>query len=266
MEQHFPRGSRISALEKNELKRRALEMVMILFYVEDLKKFVVSSIKSTDRFSGRISAERLPHGTKKLYQKAWEILVDECVITQGESSEIQKIINYRNTIAHKTQELTGEIGRYPSIRKNEDPPYDSSALKRIICLREKVFSGMQPRFVLSLSFRGLLFESAEKTYKEELGRLRKKINKQYKALENEVTEVNAVIKKFRDSGLLAEIQPGHPEHTNRNGTLSAAGVSCCRRLFCAEASPLVVAYLMRISLRSSKRQYDSWRLSLVDCN
>ena len=266
MEQHFPRGSRISALEKNELKRRALEMVMILFYVEDLKKFVVSSIQSTDRFPGRTSTERLPPGTKNLYQKAWEILVDEGIITQGESSEIQKIIDYRNTIAHKTQELTGEIVLYPSIRKNEDSLYDSSALKRIIYLREKIFSGMQRRFVLSLSFRGLLFESAEKTYKEELWRLRKKIKKQYKTLEKEVAEVIASIKKFRESGLLAETQPGHPEHTNRNGTLSAAGVSCCRRLFCAEASPLVVAYLMRISLRSAKRQYDSWRFSLVDCN
>jgi hypothetical protein len=88
LKMHFPRGNRLSALEKNELKRRALEMVLVLFYIEDLKHFVVESIRATDRLRGLANGGRLPPATKKLYKNAWAILVDAAVLSQQESDEI----------------------------------------------------------------------------------------------------------------------------------------------------------------------------------
>jgi hypothetical protein len=63
MDEHFPRGPRLSALEKNELKKRALEMVLVLFYIEDLKQFVVESIRATDSL---IEGGRQPSQTRGL--------------------------------------------------------------------------------------------------------------------------------------------------------------------------------------------------------
>jgi hypothetical protein len=110
---HFPKGTRYSALEKNVLKLRAFEMVLVLFYAEGLRSFVVGSIRATDRL--RVPTEsaphRLPDETRKLYKKAWQILVDDEILTTEESAEIQALIDYRNVIAHATEELVADVNR-----------------------------------------------------------------------------------------------------------------------------------------------------------
>lgn len=45
---HHPKGGRYTALEKNVLKHRAFEMVLVLFEVQHLKDFVLGSIRATD--------------------------------------------------------------------------------------------------------------------------------------------------------------------------------------------------------------------------
>jgi hypothetical protein len=264
MQTHFPRGGRLSALEKNELKRRALEMVLLLFYVEDLKNFVVSSIQASDNISDAHSGQhRLPTGTKGLYQAAWKILVGEGVLTSEESIELQRLIDYRNLIAHQTQNLMADIGRYPSIRaEGTQSQYNFDALQRIRHLRQKLFSGMRQHFILSLSYRGLLFEAAERTYTEELKRLELKIRRQAAANKHEVDEANATIDMLRRSALLDKLQPGHPNQVGRNRKFTSEGINCCKQLFEAGASPFVVAHLMRCSLRAATRQHGVWQANL----
>jgi hypothetical protein len=260
MQEHFPRGTRLSALEKNELKRRALEMVMLLFYIEDLKKFVVSSIRATDSRHDDPAKHRLPNGTKGLYKAAWATLAAAGVLTQDEADEIEKLIDYRNLIAHETQNLIGDIGRNPSARiRNDEEQYNFDALKRIRHVRKKITAGMMRNFILVVSFRGILFEAAEQTYAEELKRLESKIRRQAKVAKQEVDEANAAIDQLRHSGLLKILQPGHPDQVSRSGTLTPQGLNCCKRLFDAGASPFVVAHLMRLSLRAANKQYRVWQ-------
>ena len=114
MQEHFPRGNRLAAIEKNELKRRAFEMVLMLFYIEDLKEFVVSSIRASDSRHTDPAKHRLPEGTKNLYTRAWKVLVAKNVLTEDEASELEGLIDYRNLVAHQTQSLTGDVGRFPS--------------------------------------------------------------------------------------------------------------------------------------------------------
>jgi len=260
---HYPRGSRLSALEKNELKRRALEMVLLLFYVEDLKHFVLSSIEATDRV-GR-AARTEPHSDnkpKRLYKAAWARLVNAGVLTQDESDEIEKLIDYRNLVAHQIHNLTGDITRVQSLQMDGDKVrYRFGALKKARHLRDKVLSRMRRGFVLSLSFRSLWFEAAERTYIEELKRLDRKIRRQGMALQAELDEANATIFRLRQSGLLERLHPGHPNQIGRNGQLTERGVDCCRQLFEAGASPFVVAHLMRLSLRAATRQFRAWQSS-----
>ena len=123
------RVNRLSALEKNELKRRALEMILLLFYIEDLKHFVVSSIRATDHHHDDPSRHRLPGGTKNLYKKAWTVLVEARVLTKDEGDEIEELIDYRNLVAHQTQRLTSDISRYPSARvESAKTQYEFDAL------------------------------------------------------------------------------------------------------------------------------------------
>ena len=77
MYQHLPKGKQLPALEKNILKYRAFEMVMILFHIEDLKSFVLKSIKATDEITSKLVEKnmRIPDNSKMQYQRAWAILV-----------------------------------------------------------------------------------------------------------------------------------------------------------------------------------------------
>jgi hypothetical protein len=61
---HFldPFGSHLPALERTVLRMRAIEMVLILFYAEELKRDVLDRIRTTDRFR---KTQRIPDGTRK---------------------------------------------------------------------------------------------------------------------------------------------------------------------------------------------------------
>lgn len=169
---------KLRALEKNILKYRALQMVLLLHQVESLKSFVIGSIRTSDKFPFREQKPRLPAGEKKILQKSWEILVDEGIITEQDSADIQRIIDIRNQIGHSIHNLVTDISA-PWYKLDKDPLYDYFALERFEAYREKIADGMSKKFVLQIGLRGVAFEEAEKTYKEELARLHKRIDRQY---------------------------------------------------------------------------------------
>lgn len=53
---HFldPLGSRLPAFERNVLKLRAMQMVLIMFYAEELKRKVLDLIQTTEGGFGRL--------------------------------------------------------------------------------------------------------------------------------------------------------------------------------------------------------------------
>ncbi|WFP51927.1 hypothetical protein PL263_07810 [Methylomonas sp. EFPC3] len=170
---------KLPALEKNILKYRALQMVLILHQVESLRAFVIGSIRTSDKFATHAAKEPLlPDGINRPMEKAFQILVEKEVITAKESEELQAIINLRNQVGHKIHELVSDISAPKTLRGN-DHVYDYFALDRFERYREKISKGMMKHFVLQLSFRDLAFEQAEATYKEELRRLHKRIERQY---------------------------------------------------------------------------------------
>ena len=231
MTSYFPRGNRLSALEQNVL-------------VEDLREFVVGSIRSTDQLRATLSsvAPRLPKGTKNLYKKAWGILVDDGILSSEESDEIQRLLDYRNTIAHAPQKLTVDIGRSELsefYRNGDGISYDSGVLRKVKAYARKIQEGMGSNYLMQVSFRSVAFEAAERTYMEELRRLRARIRRQAEAYRREISEVNANIAEL-PSGLVEKLQPGHPNHLAANGTLTSRGATCCYGLFHGGASPLSV--------------------------
>lgn len=176
---------KLPALEKNILKYRALQMILLLHQVESLKAFVLGSIRASDRFRKGRCEPMLPDGTKKIFKKVWRILVKEGIITETESNDLQGIIDLRNNIGHSIHNLVMDISG-PDFLLQDKKAYDYYALERFEGYRDKISKGMQAKFILEIGFRELSFEEAENTYKEELARLHKKITRQYSIRERKI--------------------------------------------------------------------------------
>ena len=190
---HNLKGTRLPALERNMLKYRALEMVMILFHVERLRNFVLHSIRATDR-SYRPKDPRIPHGTKMVYEKAWAVLVTDGILTQAESDEIRSLVDYRNVIAHEVQSLTCDVAdaRFAEVYASRVRKYDYRAVAKLKYYSDKIEQGFTSRgYTMSLSLDSIAFEAAEKTYEQELDRLKQRIARQIVVRNEEIQKLNA---------------------------------------------------------------------------
>lgn len=261
---HQPKGTRFPALEQNILKYRALEMVLVLFYVENLKEFALGAVRATDEFmmSETGKKARLPIGTKKLYDKLWSVLVSDGVITTAESSEIQSLIDYRNLIGHDIHKLTLDLSRYPLAQefvKLDGAKYDYAARRRLKHYREQLHERMGAKYIMEMSLDDLFFDAAEKAYEQELARLDRKVRRQLTIRKNEAATLKSEL-SVKAIGLVGEFDPAYPSNKTRNGNLTKRGIETCYRLFDHNKSPLAVAYLMRISYRAASKRHRAWKI------
>jgi hypothetical protein len=54
-----PLGSKLPALERNILKLRAMQILLVLFYVEELKRWLVNHVKANRRLKAEMPVEAL---------------------------------------------------------------------------------------------------------------------------------------------------------------------------------------------------------------
>jgi hypothetical protein len=253
MLRYHPKGRRLPALERNILKYRAFEMVVLLFLIEDLRSYVLGTIRANDK-------QAIPEGTKKSYEKAWAYLVDSGVITQDESDDIRELVDYRNTIAHDIQRFTYDLGQENFVLdygRAYPVKYDYGARERLKTYREKIEKGLRHMIVV-LSFDELMFEAAERTFEQELARLRKKIDRLYAEREKEMKHLNEELAMVKDKEL-QRIGLYHPGNQAENGKLTERGVRVCEALFERKLGLLAVSYLMRLSYRATSRRYKAWK-------
>lgn len=81
-----PEGTRLAALEKNILKFRAFEMMLSLFYAEELKQLLVSTLKVSDHWRPA-ATRRFKKGTKFNYGMAADVFVKEGQLLKDERAE-----------------------------------------------------------------------------------------------------------------------------------------------------------------------------------
>lgn len=185
---------KLSALDKALLKHRAFEMVLILFYVEHIKKFALHAVQFTDSLI-RPDGCRIPPAQKNNHRKVWATLVEDGILSQSESDELQMIVDYRNCIGHRIQLLVGDLSQ-ESFARNfaawTGIAYDQQALTSIKNLLETIKTGMSGKYVIPLLPDEIVFETAEKIYLEELRRLERQIKRLGSArcveTENELSE------------------------------------------------------------------------------
>ncbi|ABM43078.1 hypothetical protein Ajs_2941 [Acidovorax sp. JS42] len=266
--EHRPHGKAPTAWEADILKIRAFEMVLILFYMEDLRRFIMGSIEATDQLHGvnRLSDGKPKTKEGKKLELARAVLVSDGVIDQAESDELKELVDYRNIIGHTIHDLTVDVGAYSDLARRDPktfkpmPLYDYTAAKRAKALRQKVSKGMMKKFIMMASLDFLAFEAAEKTYIAEIERLKKRVNQGIVKANKVIAETNRIMQAIPES-VMESAQPGHPRNIKENGALSKRGADCVFQLFEAHATPLAAAYMMRISLRSATHWFAKWKAS-----
>lgn len=266
MERYRPHGRTVTTLEADVLKLRALEMVLVLFYVENLKGFIISSVKLTKRLR-KIPDNITPEKNNEeqiSFKKAHELLISEGVITQEESEQLKEMIDYRNTIGHEIHRITIDIGAYANLAEYDLPnghkiaKYNYSAVQRVQNLRKKIERKMMEKsFSFELSFNTLAFDAAEQAYLKEIKRLKKKVNAGIDKLNITIETTNKIIRNIPRK-VMDTIQPGHPKNTKSNGTFSAEGAKGILMLYDAKATPLAASYIMRVSYRTASKWYKEW--------
>jgi hypothetical protein len=245
-------------------------MVLVLFHAEDLREFIVGCVRATTRIrksrasDHRNENERVVKGKESPLDNALNFFVLDGALKPVERDEIVKLINYRNHIAHRIEYLMADIGRssiaaeYTRFRQKSDPQYDYDAVRRLQFYKRLFEERVRPRYTMELSLSRFYFEAAEKTFGQELKRLRRKIDRQLakRKLENSIIEGELSLK---GTDLVGDLDPFHPANQHESGKLTKRGVEICYRLYDLGKSPLVVAYLMHISLKAAINRKKLWQ-------
>src|ERR1700688_4393495 len=128
-----PEGKRLPALERNILKFRAFEMMLSLFYAEELKQLLVSTLKVSEHWRPD-AKKRFKKGTKLHYAMAADVFLKEGQLSKDERTELKTLIDFRNDIAHELHMLTFDVGRSGFTRRMlriQKPKYDYAKLERL---------------------------------------------------------------------------------------------------------------------------------------
>lgn len=262
-----PLGSRLPALESNMVRLRSLQMLLVLFYAEQLKRTVLNLIQGSDQFRARLSddvTERFPKGAKGQLKKCLQALVDDGAISGDEKEEIRRLIDYRNVIGHDIQELVGDLSTARSIRhafdlmRDDFTEYDYEAVDRLRhYLKLLGEQRVKHRYILTISLHPLMFRSAERTLLVDIQKLKAKIRRQAAKRTRQIRELNDQLNL--DTNSEAESDPRHPLNQYDDKRLTLRGEEVCYRLFDQGKPPMAVAHLMGISLASATKRQRMWQ-------
>jgi hypothetical protein len=262
-------GSKLPALEQNILKHRAMEMLLVMFYAEELKRGVLNRIQNTDRLMSRLrdgdaAPERVPIGTKNAVDKALSALVTDHALTTEQKTEIVGLIDYRNVIGHQMHNLLLDLSPERIARDmitylpERLPKYDYRAVTRLRYFLD-LFDGLYRthHYIMELNFDRMLFESAERTFLAELKKLERKISRLAKIRQVQIKILNAEL-SLKGTELKGDLAPRHPLSQYDNGRLTKLGVEVCYRLFEMGKSTLAVAHLTGLSLTATRKRRKIW--------
>lgn len=267
LQYHDPLSRVVPALERDILKYRSMEVVLILFYTEQLKYKIQSLVQETDSFRADIGVNnsvRVQKHEKDQFKKCLNALQADKAISVGDGNEIEKLIKYRNLVAHDIHEIFFDIADERNVRKFLQPvsdfisAYNIYAVTRLqhyidILNREQ----MTRPYIGTIGIDNIKFVAAERVLLDELGKLKKRIDRK-------IDKRNEKILKLND-----ELLSGHeiineqnsPLWLNQydNKRLTRRGVEICYRLFDRGKSALAIAFMMDISLTSARKRQRMWK-------
>ncbi len=78
-------------LEKLILKYRTNEMMRIIFHTEDLRKFLISSMKASN-LTIKEHDKNYFHGKDKVMPQVWRRLINDEILTISEVEDLKKLL------------------------------------------------------------------------------------------------------------------------------------------------------------------------------
>jgi hypothetical protein len=264
-----PFGSRLLALERNIIKLRGLQMLLVLFYAEELKRDVLGRVRATDKLMGGLSGRksksaRVPEGIKNPVEKALTALVADRAITPADKSEMTNLIDYRNAIAHQMHNLLADVSPERAVRQmlpfrpDKTPEYDYDAVERLQHFHN-LLDGLYKThsYINELSYNKLFFRSAEKMFLSEIRRLKLKVRALGKQRQERIKVLNSEI-SLKATKLNGDRDPQHPLSKYDDGRLTKRGVEICYQLFDMGKSAMAVAHLTGLSLGAARKRRKMW--------
>ena len=242
-------------------------MVLIVHYAERIREIIFSPFKTSD---GSVDLEKLRQewqSSKKFTplesaQKLWK---SRGLLTDQEISDIRRLTDFRNDVAHRAHLLASDLSAYRWIQdmRRRDPnsrgTYDYGAMAEMKHFVEVLPGRLRGvPWIIEASAQPMMFETAEKALHQELCRLRSKIDRlmRKRRLEAETVqkELDVIYATFT-----GDEQPMHPYHAYDNGRLTERGAEVCYRMFDAGHSTIAIAYAMGLSLKSVRYRRKKWR-------
>jgi hypothetical protein len=248
-------------------KERRLQYVLadLLRDAEAEKKL---SVEDTEALRSALASER-QQGRKLKAAFAYAITIG--IFTETEAAELKTLLDYRNDIAHRIHLVMSDVSRnYWAIDHvaYTAPAYKGDALDRLREYRQSLWERARGHLLLTLSMDSVLFEFAEHAFEHDLKRLDQLIAKQierererYEAINVELDLCGTELVDDLSPRFPANHRPSHSygdDYIPATGHLTRRGVEICYRLFDLGKSPMAVAYLMGMTLRSAERRHQSW--------
>ncbi|UVK51725.1 hypothetical protein DBIPINDM_005029 [Mesorhizobium sp. AR02] len=254
------------ALERNILRLRSMQIVLVLFYAEQLKQKVLNLIQNTDKFHSRMvsgTTERAPKGAKGQVKKCLNALMADGAISTAEKDEIKRLIDYRNVVGHDIHELVADLSTERYIRASLDLAPDRSAaydyeaadrLRHYLHLLSE--RQIKHHYIGTISMDSLTFISAERTLRADIKKLKGKIQRLADERNKKIHELNEQLKLEDTVG--NEGYPDHPLNQYDDKRLTRRGQEICYRLFDKGKQPMAIAHLMGISLTAARKRKGMW--------
>lgn len=263
-----PMGSRAPELERCLIRHRALQMMLILYYAEELKRDVINGVAAQMRWRGHSAMQPAdgegPSQEGKKQKRAFDQLVQDGVLTDDERKHMVSLIGRRNSIAHHLDHVTADLTTDRTVRGWLDyypdrQTHDYEALDQLRAARTLLSERMTAHhYVLELDMRGMFFESTERVLSADLKTLERRIRALMRQRRRDIAQLNAEL-LLKGSNLTGLFDPRWPE--NRYGNrqrLTPRGVETCYLLYDMGKSPLAVAHLMDLSLTAARRRARLW--------
>lgn len=203
-----PWRGRVRALERNVMMYRTIQFVLVIHYTEELKKTVIKHVR--DHYVKFKVNQTHGHrdysmdASSKNFYGSLNKWVDEGLIDDKESSEIRHLVNFRNDVAHRLNQLSIDISRYsfhqdlvrryPDLLKHHDYEAVDRLKEMIKLLKARILRSHRP-YVLDLEAH--YFETAESILFSELKSLERKIKRLASKRRKEDNEVNRELKIIR---------------------------------------------------------------------
>jgi hypothetical protein len=262
-----PLGARAPELERCMIRHRALQMILIIYHAEELKREVITAFEAQMRWRNRATTAAADQheaaGERRKQKRAFDFLVAEDVLTGDERRQMVELIGRRNGIAHHLDQVTADLTLERSVRGWIDTlpgrqTHDYEALDKLRNARKLLSKRLAAKhYVLTLNTRFLFFETTERVLTADIAALDRRIRKLIATRREDIGRLNGEL-DLEGTGLTGIFDPSWPENRYDRGRLTPRGAEICYRLFDAGKSPIAVAHLMGISLAASRRRQRMW--------